>query len=135
MSIEENKALIRRIYDLINQREIYAYIDLLAPGCVEHLANGDISREQVRQFESDWFKAFPDIKANIEEMVAEGDKVAVRVNYQGTHRGEFMGIAPTGNKIDITNANTLKITDGKIVEVWNVTDIRFLQQLGVIPEQ
>jgi predicted SnoaL-like aldol condensation-catalyzing enzyme len=58
---EENKALVHTYYNLINQKDIDTCIALLSPECVEHLANGDISREQVKQFETEWFKAFPDI--------------------------------------------------------------------------
>ena len=59
----------------------------------------------------------------------------MRVTWRGTHKGVFMDIAPTGNKIDITNANMIKIVAGKWVEFWNTTDVRLMQQLGVIPEQ
>jgi predicted ester cyclase len=67
-------------------------------------------------------------------MVAEDDKVAVRLNWKGTHLGPFMDIIPTGNKIDIATSNTVRIVDGKWVELWNVSDsLRFMQQIGAIP--
>ena len=68
-------------------------------------------------------------------MVAEGDKVAVLVNWKGTHQGEYMGITATGKKIDITVAMIIKIAGGRWVEFWNVTDVCMLQQLGVIPSK
>ena len=135
MSIEENKKLVRRAYELANRRELDAFFELLAPEYVEHLPTGDLSREQVKQYSHTFFDAFPDIIFTIEDMVAEGDKVAVRVTWTGTHKGVFMDIAPTGNKINITNANVIKIIAGKWVEFWNITDIRLMQQLGVIPQQ
>ena len=134
MSIEENKALVRRAYELANRRELDAFFELLAPEYVEHLPTGDKSLEQVKQYAGTVFEAFPDIHFTIEDMVAEGDKVAVRVTWRGTHKGVFMDIAPTGNKIDITNANIIKIAAGKWVEFWNVTDVRLIQQLGDIPD-
>ena len=133
MSIEENKKLVRRAYELANRRELDAFFDLLAPEYVEHLPTGDISLEQVKQYARTFFDAFPDVHFAIEDIVAEGDKVAFRETWTGTHKGVFMDIPPTGNKVDITNANLIKIAGGKWVEFWNITDIRLMQQLGVIP--
>jgi len=134
VSIEENKALVHRAYELANRREMEAFFELLAPDYVEHLSTGDKSLEQLKQYTGTVFEAFPDIHFTIEDMVAEGDKVAVRVTWRGTHKGVFMDMAPTGNKIDITNANLIKIIAGKWVEFWSITDIRLMEQLGVIPE-
>ena len=79
--------------------------------------------------------AFPDIQMNVEDMIAEADKVVARVSVSGTHQGEFMGIDPTGNRVAITGIDILRIADGKIVEHWgNFDDLGMMQQLGVIPE-
>jgi predicted ester cyclase len=67
-------------------------------------------------------------------MIAEGDKVAVLANWRATHRGEYMGIPPTGKKIDVTVAFLVRIVAGRWVEFWNVTDVGLIQQLGVMPE-
>jgi predicted ester cyclase len=66
-------------------------------------------------------------------MVAEGDRVCVRVNYHGTHIGKGYGWTPTGKKINITNANTIRIANGKLSEMWNVVDVRLFKQLGINP--
>jgi steroid delta-isomerase-like uncharacterized protein len=134
MSIEENKALVHRIIKLWNSRELDAFFEFLAPKYIEHLPDGDISLEQLKQFANKFFAAFPDISFTIKDMIAEGDKVAVLINWRGTHQGEYMGVPPTGKKIDITNANVIKIVGGKWVEFWNVTDMRLIQQLGDIPK-
>jgi len=126
---------VRRAYELVNRRELNAFFELLAPEYVEHLPTGDISLEQLKHYAGTFFDAFPDFSFTIEDMVAEGDKVAVLVTWKGTHKGVFMGIASTGNKIDVTNANLIKIVAGKWVEFWNITDIRLMQQLGVVPTQ
>ena len=130
MSTEQNKALVRHAYALCNRRELDAYFDLFSSGYVFHSVDGDLSGEQARIHELEWFAAFPDIRVTIVDMVAEGDKVAVRVNWKGTHTGKGYGWTPTGKKIDITNANTFKIVNGKLVELWNVCDMRLLQQLS-----
>jgi predicted ester cyclase len=65
-------------------------------------------------------------------MVAEGDMVALLLNWKATHRGEYIGIAPTGKKIDISVFNLIRIDSGKWVEFWNVTDVNLMRQLGAI---
>ena len=135
MSIKETKALVRHVVDLWNRRDMDAFFELLAPEYVEHLPTGDISLEQLKDYSPKFFAAFPDISITINDMVAERDKVAVLVTWRGTHRGEYMGIPPTGKKFDFPVAMIIKIIGGRWVEFWNVTDIRLMQQLGAIPKQ
>lgn len=130
MSVEENKVLVRHWYDLFDRRDLDALYALVDPGYVFHSVDGDLTAEQAEQHEREWIGAFPDIRGSIVDMVAEGDKVAVRVNYKATHLGGGFGREPTGKPIDITNATTFRIADGKIVEAWNVCDLRLLMQLG-----
>jgi predicted ester cyclase len=79
-------------------------------------------------------QAFPDAMVIPEAMVAEGDKVAVRFTVRGTHRGEFMGIAPTGKEVVVQGMDINRMANGKIVERWGIADsLSMLQQLGVIP--
>jgi predicted ester cyclase len=135
MSLKENKALVRRVYELSNKGEIVSTYDFYAPGCIFHGPYGDTSVEQVKNFDAMLLVAFPDINYNIEDMVAEGDKVAYRVTIRGTHRGEFMGIAPTGKKVEFTSTDVVKIAGNKWVEWWaNVDILRLMQQLGAIPK-
>lgn len=136
MSIEENKEVVRRVYDHLNRRELAALFKLFNPGHVGHFTDRDMSLEEEKQFWPMFFAAFPDANWTIEDMVAEGDRVAYRVTCRGTHRGEFMGIAPTGNKIETTNTGIERIAGGKLAEWWGTTDtLRMMQQLGVIPKQ
>ena len=135
MSIEENKKLVRHVIDLWNKRDMEGFFKLCAPEYIEHLPTGDVTLEQLNQFAPRFFTAFPDIKITIKDMVAEGEKVAAFVNWKATHRGEYMGIPATGKKIDINVAFLVKIAEGKWVEFWNVTDVRLMQQLGVISNQ
>jgi C-1 hydroxylase len=133
MSIEENKALVLRVIDLWNRRDLDAFFGVLAPEYVEHLPTGDISLEHLKKYAHTFFNAFPDIEITVIDIVAEGEKVVVLVNWKATHKGEYIGIPATGRKIDITVAMIIKISGGKWVEFWNVTDIRLAQQLGTIP--
>jgi steroid delta-isomerase-like uncharacterized protein len=79
-------------------------------------------------------RAFPDLHHNIKDMVAEGDKVAVRLNVTGTHKGEFQGIPPSGRKLSLDEMAFLTIIDGRITEGWITSDtMSFMQQIGAIP--
>ncbi len=77
--------------------------------------------------------AFPDWHETIEDIIAEGDKVWVRLSYTGTHRGEFMGLSPTGKKIASTAVDIYRIVNSKLAEYWNVTDnVNIFKQVGAI---
>ena len=78
--------------------------------------------------------AFPDFKATIEHLIAEGDKVVLHMTWTGTQKGEFMGIPPTGKSISINVIDIVRIADGQVVEHWGIMDqMAMMQQLGVIP--
>ncbi|OGO30954.1 MAG: hypothetical protein A2Z29_01000 [Chloroflexi bacterium RBG_16_56_11] len=135
MSIKENKAVIRRAYDLMNRGDLTGFFHLLAPEYTEHFTDRDMPLKQAKDSNTDFFTAFPDAHATIDDMVAEGDKVAVRETWTGTHRGEYMGIAATRKKINITNTLIVRIAGGKWAELWGTADeLRLMRQLGAIPK-
>ena len=136
MSAEENKAIARRGYEAINQNNLDALDEVVASDITDHdPAPGQApGLEGVKQWFSSMHTAFPDFQMNVEDMIAEGDKVVARVSLSGTHQGEFMGIDPTGNRVTITGIDILRINaEGKIVEHWgNFDDLSMMQQLGVM---
>ena len=137
MSTEENKAIARRGYEAINQNNLDALDEVVASDMTDHdPAPGQApGLEGVKQYFSSLHAAFPDVQMDVEEMIAEADKVVARVSVSGTHRGEFMGISPTGNRVTIGGIDILRVADGKIVEHWGkFDDLGMMQQLGVIPE-
>jgi steroid delta-isomerase-like uncharacterized protein len=78
--------------------------------------------------------AFPDSYFTVEDMVAEGEKVATRKTFHGTHEGEFMGIPPSGRAVSMGLIDIVRISDGRVVEHWSMGDtLGLMQQLGVIP--
>jgi steroid delta-isomerase-like uncharacterized protein len=77
----------------------------------------------VKQFFSMFRDAFPDVTVEIDEMVAEGDRVAVATTFTGTHEGELMGVAPTGRRVSVTGIDIVRVADGKIAEHRGLTDI------------
>ena len=138
MSTEQNKALVRQfVEEAINQGNISAIDELLIPDFVEHeeLPPGiPPGREAPKVLFTMLRSAFPDLKATIEHLVAEGDEVVLHMTWTGTHEGEFMGIPPTGKSISINVIDILSIAEGKFVEHWGVMDsMAMMQQLGVIP--
>ena len=136
MSLAENKALVRKVYEISNQGKLDQAFELFDPSCVFHMPMGDMTTMQERQMENMLWAAFPDLSLTIIDIIAEGDFVAYRLELRGTHHGHFMGQAPTGKKIDLTNSNWARIQDGKIMELWPTMDqLNLMQQLGLVPEQ
>jgi steroid delta-isomerase-like uncharacterized protein len=132
---EENKDLARRSWEmLVNQQNPDAIDELYAADFVWHEPDQDIrGSEAARQFLSMYLSAFPDIHVTVEDEVAEGDKVVTRWTIRGTHRGELMGVAPTGSQIELKGITIHRIEGGKIVEEWEMYDnLGIMQQLGVV---
>lgn len=133
---EQNKALVRSFIDeVFNSRNPAALDRILAEGYVDHspFPNQPPGREGFKQMIGGFLAAFPDFHATIEDMVAEGDKVVVRVTATGTHQGDFMGIPATGKPFKYQEIHIARIADGKMAEHWGVEDILgMLQQLGVV---
>ena len=137
MSTEQNKALIRRSVDEFwNTGNLGAIDELYTPGFVSHDPNGlhDGDLAAFRQSAGMICAAFPDLALTIEDLIAEGDRVVKRWTARCTHQGEFMGIPPTGNKMEITGTSTYRVERGKFAECWwNTDSLTMMQQLGVIP--
>ena len=138
MSTEQNKAVVRRLIDeVFNQGNISVVDDLATPGFIEHedLPPGmPAGREGVKMLTSAMHGAFPDFHAAIEDLIAEGDKVVLRMTWKGTQKGEFLGIPASGKHLDITVIDILGFRDGKIVDHWGLMDnARMMQQLGAMP--
>jgi len=131
MSLEENKAIVRRWIEAYNKRNLDLIDDFVAPDYVDH--TNKVDREGLKQLFAMGLKGFPDWHEIIEDIIAEGDKVWVRIAYTGTHTGEFMGLGPTGNKITTMAVDIYRIVNGKLAEYWNVTDnVNILKQIGAI---
>jgi steroid delta-isomerase-like uncharacterized protein len=134
----DNEAGMRELYEYVNAGDVEGFADLIADDFVEHEETPGIppTKEGVKQFFTAFIAAFPDLRMDVEDVIASGDKIVARVRVTGTHEGEFMGIPPTGKKIDIQTIDIIRVdAGGKAVEHWGVTDgLKMMQQLGVIPE-
>lgn len=139
MSVKENKALVRRFLEESNKGKTAAMAvidELCATNIVYHGGGGEEIRglKDYKQSTSESYNASPDLHFTIDDMVAEGDKVAVRFTLTGTHKGEFMGRPPTNKKLTIWAINIYRVVGGKFVEGWERSDtLGSMQQLGVVP--
>jgi steroid delta-isomerase-like uncharacterized protein len=137
VSTEENKALVRRFVDEVQSAGNTDAIDeICSPEFVNHSAPPRVpsNREGVKQLTAMFRQAFPDSYFTIEDMMAEGEKVATRKTFHGTHQGEFMGIPPTGQQVSMGLIDIVRIADGRVVEHWSMADnLGMMQQLGIVP--
>ena len=110
--------------------------ELFDPNFVMHTPKGDMPLEAYIQYTLGMMTAFPDISFLIDDIVAEGDKVASRFTTRGTHQGPYRGIPASGKKVDVGGIVIVRYASGKFVEVWRYSDtLGMMQQLGVIPSQ
>jgi steroid delta-isomerase-like uncharacterized protein len=137
MATQDSVNVFRRLVsELINDGNVAAFDELFAPDFVEHERPPGVpqGREGTRQLFSALHSAFPDLRAEIEDVVAQDDKVVFRMTWQGTQSGEFMGIPPTGKRVTWEVFDMVRVVDGKVAEHWGLMDqLNLMQQLGVIP--
>jgi len=137
MSVEQNKALGRRWVEEIWGKGNLAVIDeIYATNFIWNWAPPGVTpdREGYKQIVTMNFAAFADVKCTLEDVIAEGDKVVVRWTWRGTHKGEYMGIAPTGKQVTLTGIGIVRIEGGKAIEEWGEMNMMgMMQQLGVVP--
>ena len=137
MSTEENKALGRRwIEEIWNKGNLGVLDELATADFVFHWAPPGVASnlEGYKQVVTMFRSAFQDMQVTVDDIVAEGDKVAVRWTGHSTHKGEFMGIPPTGKQVTTTGITISRTVGGKAVEEWNEMDMMgMMMQLGVVP--
>ena len=134
---EENKAVLRRWFDEVwNNARADVIEELFDENGIAHGLSDDPSNpirgpRDYRPFYEAFRQGFPNLKVIIEDMVAEGDKVAARCSVRGSHEGEFLGRAATQSPVEITGITIVRIYNGKIVEAWNNFDFMTLyKQVG-----
>jgi predicted ester cyclase len=139
MSTEENKAIARRALEELfsAQGDLDVADEIISPNYIGH---DPVSPEDVRGPEGAketalmYRNAFPDVQLSVEDQLAEGDMVATRWIASGTHQGELMGIAPSGNRVTVSGTSIERIVNGKIEETWDNYDaLGMMQQIGAIP--
>jgi len=127
-SIEENKALIRRFFNAIESGSLHVLDEIVAEDYDDHLAGQTPGRESVKKYFAGLRSAFSDLTLPISAIVAEDDCVAVLNSVRGTHNGEFIGLEPTGRRIDAMAFQLYRIENGQLAGHWEVADYALLMR-------
>ena len=134
MSTEENKAIVRRVYDAINTNDPDALDGLMAADMDSNtrFAHPDGGLAGFKESFKTALASFPDYSITIDDQIAEGNKVVTRYTASGTQEGDFMGVAPTGERIELVGIDIDQIEDGKIVAHWSEASLDdIMVKLGV----
>ncbi len=140
--MEPAKHIIKRfVEELWNGRRLDVADQIFSEDCVTHQLRSGVLAEParrgpqaVKEHVSGWLMSFPDLRFNIEQMIAEPDRVVSQLVMEGTHQGTWMGISPTGKRLDIRMITIHRIVNSKIAEDWVLVEsLGLFQQLGVLP--
>jgi steroid delta-isomerase-like uncharacterized protein len=134
-SAEANKATVRRLFEeCLNGNRPQLARELLAADFLNH-TTGSRGVDAFETFNARFLAAFPDRRYTVEDLIGEGDRVAARWRLEGTHQGEWAGVAATGKGVVQTANVIFRLEDGRIAESWIQLDtLGFLRQLGALPE-
>ena len=134
---EENKAVVRRFWEAFNSHNLDGWDESCAANFINHdpgLPTPHADLPTLKQTIGMLQTAFPDMKASEEDLISEGDRVVVRRTFRGTHKSEFMGVAPSGKEVEFTGIFVSRLSGDKIEEQWVVFDaLGLLQQIGAGP--
>jgi steroid delta-isomerase-like uncharacterized protein len=132
----DNAATMRSTYERINAGDISGFGGLVADDFVEHeeLPGLPATKDGMLEYFGLLLSAFPDMRMDVEDLLADGDKTVARVRATATHDGEFMGVPPTGKRVEIQLIDIMRFDgDGLVCEHWGVADmLSLMQQLGVV---
>jgi steroid delta-isomerase-like uncharacterized protein len=132
---DQNKALLKRLFDEINNGNFENFGEVYASDYTVYIPSNNpkpMSLEEAMEYMKPVFEAFPDMNWNIQDIIANGDKVIVRSIVTGTHKGDMQGIPATGIKVNVGCIVIYRLQDGKIVEEWAEEDnLGMMMQLGM----
>ena len=135
---DDPKSLLRRFYEEVSTGNLGAIDEMISDDLVEHEEFPGLqpSKDGVKQFFAMFQAAFPDMRMEPHEVLAEGDLVCARVTFTGTHRGEFMGIPATGRRVEVQMFDLVRFRDDQAVEHWGTTDsMTLMEQLGAMTQE
>jgi predicted ester cyclase len=135
MPEQDNKAIIRRGFEAMNIKDLSVFEEILAPGYVNHdMPAPAPGPDGFKQVIGAFFSGFPDMRITLEAQLGDGDLVANRGTFTGTHQGEFMGIPATGKQVTVKFMDMWRVEDGQAAENWVRIDMLSLMvQLGAVP--
>ena len=131
---EHNNQVVRRYFEELDHGKAHP-AHICTPDFVFHAAGvPSMDVEATRQFAAMFYAAMSDLMHPVEELIAEGDKVAFRGSYVGTHTGAFMGVPPSGRRVSAVGIGVFRVANGKVAEFWVSPDrMSLMQQMGVLP--
>lgn len=136
MSAEANKALIRSYVEAWNRGDLKELSEYWSPDMRHYTRTQSHDYATTKRIVESFMSAFPDLNWQIDDIVAEGDRVVTRMTATATQTGEYMGLPPTGKPINCSVMGIARVGEGKIVEHWGVTDeLAIMSQLGLLPEE
>ena len=135
MAQNENVAAIERAVAHMNQGNLDGYLELYAENVTVHgYPPGVEGKAGVSEFYRAFARALPDLELKADDVLAEGDKVAVRYSLSGTHSDELMGVPATGNKVELSGQSFFRFENGQVAERWQSLDgAALLTQIGALP--
>ena len=125
MDEDFNKAVVRRFIEgFLNTGNPDIADEVFAADYIDHTSSNPelAGRENIKRFAEEWLAAFPDSHSVVEDVVAEGDKVASRWTTSATHQGQFRGVSPTGERVEVEAIGIFRIAEGRVVESWDKYD-------------
>jgi steroid delta-isomerase-like uncharacterized protein len=130
---EDITRAVRRFYDeVLNKGNMAAMDEIIGPDFTDHTpaegtgADAGSLRTQIET----WRRAFPDLRVTVDDIIADGERLAVRISWRGTHEGDFMGVAPSGRHVQTSAVDILSTRDGRITEAWHYGGEAVLAQLN-----
>jgi predicted ester cyclase len=134
MPAQDNKAIIRRGFEAMNSKDLSVFEQIMAPGYVNHdMPAPAPGPEGFKAVVGAFFSAFPDMRITLEAQLADGDLVANRGVFTGTHQGEFMGVPATGKQVTVQFMDLWRLENGQAVENWVRLDmLGLMTQLGIV---
>jgi len=137
VSTDENKAVVRRFIDQIfDKGNVSAVDELVSDDFVPHTWPSVTGKEDFKATVERMAKAVRDPHHTVEDMVAEGDRVSVRLTSHAVQNGDVMGVPAAGREYTIAEQHIFRVVDGKVVEHWHVADmLGMMQQIGAFPER
>jgi C-1 hydroxylase len=136
MSAKDNKAIIRRYVDTWNRGDLDALFTFWSPDIVHHTRSASYGFDETKRLVTDFTMMFAGMRFQVEDMIAERDRVVSRMTWRATHDGGFLGGAPTRKEISCAVLGVARLRNGAIVEHWGVTDeLHMMQQMGLVPDE
>jgi predicted ester cyclase len=136
MTPEDNKAIIRRYLETWNRGDLPGLFEFWSPRLVHHTRLASYGYDETRQLVTNFTNLFAGMQFHVHDMIAEGDRVASRMTWRGTHAGGLIPGLPARGEITCAVLGVARLDDGRIVEHWGVTDeLHMVEQLGLVPRE